>query len=143
MEAHSIPKCENQLFPRLRGKEVYRMKPKHHTHLSLSERHQIYVLLGRKVPLSQIASVLGRHHSTIYREVQRNTYWDDDIHYNCNQKKCIKFNHQNILNIFRPVQCRFTPQKSLNLFYRSSSIIDVRGHQEFQHPAPTCSPFLV
>jgi IS30 family transposase len=44
------------------------MKPKHHTHLSLSERRQIYVLLGRKVPLSQIATILGRHHSTIYRE---------------------------------------------------------------------------
>ena len=54
------------------------MKPKHYTHLSFSERRQIYVLLGRKVPLSQIATILGRHHSTIYREVQRNTYWDDD-----------------------------------------------------------------
>lgn len=54
------------------------MKPKHHTHLSLSERHQIYVLPGKKGPLSKIATIMGRHHSTIYREVQRNTYWDDD-----------------------------------------------------------------
>lgn len=54
------------------------MKKKHHTHLSLSERRQIYVLLGRKTPVCEIARQLGRHHSTIYREIQRNYFSDDD-----------------------------------------------------------------
>lgn len=54
------------------------MKEKHHSHLSLSERRQIYILLGRKTPVSQIAVLLGRHHSTIYREIQRNYFSDDD-----------------------------------------------------------------
>lgn len=54
------------------------MKEKHHSHLSLSERRQIYILLGRKTPVCEIARQLGRHHSTIYREIQRNYYCDDD-----------------------------------------------------------------
>jgi IS30 family transposase len=51
---------------------------KYHTHLSLEERRQIYFLLGRKVPVVKIARELGRHHSTIYRELQRNSYWEDE-----------------------------------------------------------------
>lgn len=54
------------------------MKEKHHSHLSLAERRQIYLLLGQKLPVCEIARQLGRHHSTIYREIQRNYYSDDD-----------------------------------------------------------------
>lgn len=54
------------------------MSKKHHTHLSLEERRQIYFLLGRKVSACEIARKLGRHHSTIYREIQRNSYWDEE-----------------------------------------------------------------
>jgi transposase, IS30 family len=35
-------------------------------------------LLGRKTPVCRIAEILGRHHSTIYREIQRNTYLEED-----------------------------------------------------------------
>jgi len=51
---------------------------KHHTHLSIEERRQIYLLMGRRVPVCQIAEALGRHHSTIYREIQRNGFWDEE-----------------------------------------------------------------
>jgi IS30 family transposase len=54
------------------------MKKKHHTHLSLEERRQIYLLLGSNTPVYRIAGILGRHHSTIYREIQRNTYLEED-----------------------------------------------------------------
>lgn len=57
------------------------MEKKNHTHLSLAERRQIYFLLGRKASVCRIAKILGRHHSTIYREIQRNTFWDED-HFN-------------------------------------------------------------
>ena len=57
------------------------MEKKNHTHLSLADRRQIYFLLGRKTSVCRIAEILGRHHSTIYREIQRNTFWDKD-HFN-------------------------------------------------------------
>ena len=52
----------------------------HHTHLSLEERRQIYLMLGRKMSACEIAKKLGRHHSTIYREINRNMYFEEDDH---------------------------------------------------------------
>ncbi|QDU80715.1 hypothetical protein Pla110_24480 [Polystyrenella longa] len=49
------------------------MEPRNHTHLSLEERRQIHQLLSRKMPVVAIAQELGRHRSTIFREVQRNS----------------------------------------------------------------------
>lgn len=51
------------------------VQKKHHTHLSLEERRQIYLRLGRKTSAVEIAKKLGRHHSTIYREINRNMYF--------------------------------------------------------------------
>lgn len=45
----------------------------HYCHLSLDERRTIYHLLGRKISKTEIARILGRHRSTIFREVQRNS----------------------------------------------------------------------
>ena len=56
------------------------MEPRNHTHLSLDERRQIYFMLGRKMSAVKIAYELGRHHSTIYREIQRNSYFEEDDH---------------------------------------------------------------
>ena len=44
-----------------------------YTHLSQSERYQIYALLKAGLSLSEIATILARHRSTIYREVSRNS----------------------------------------------------------------------
>lgn len=55
---------------------------KHHTHLSLEERRQIYFMLGRQVSVCEIANKLKRHHSTIYREIARNTYYEEEDHKN-------------------------------------------------------------
>lgn len=51
---------------------------KHHTHLSKSERRQIYLMLGKKISVCRIAQELGRHHSTIYREINRNSHFHED-----------------------------------------------------------------
>lgn len=56
------------------------MEPRNHTHLSLKERRQIYQMLGRKMSAVEIARQLDRHHSTIYREIQRNSYFEEDDH---------------------------------------------------------------
>ena len=56
------------------------MEKKKHKHLSLDERRQIYFLLGRKMPAVEIARKLGHHHSTIYREINRNMYYESDDH---------------------------------------------------------------
>ena len=44
-----------------------------YTHLSQSERYQISALLKAGHGLSEIANILRRHRSTIYREVSRNS----------------------------------------------------------------------
>ena len=44
-----------------------------YTHLSQTERYQIYALLKAGHSLSEIATILGRHRSTIYREISRNS----------------------------------------------------------------------
>lgn len=56
------------------------METKKHKHLSLEERRHIYLMLGRKASVTKIAQQLGRHHSTIYRELQRNSYFEADDH---------------------------------------------------------------
>jgi IS30 family transposase len=44
-----------------------------YTHLSQYERYQIYALLKAGHSLSEIAALLRRHRSTIYREISRNS----------------------------------------------------------------------
>jgi IS30 family transposase len=41
-------------------------------HLSMEERYAIAAMRGQRVPMAQIAGTLGRHRSTMYREVRRN-----------------------------------------------------------------------
>ena len=43
----------------------------HYCHLDMAERVQIMRLLERKIPVSQIAKIIGRHVSTLYRELRR------------------------------------------------------------------------
>ena len=43
------------------------------THLSQSERYQIYALLKAGQGLSEIATIFHRHRSTTYREIFRNS----------------------------------------------------------------------
>lgn len=63
------------------------MEPNHlntqkgnYTHLKESERYKIEVFLEQKMPVQQIARILGRARSTVYREIQRGTrtrlHWD-------------------------------------------------------------------
>jgi IS30 family transposase len=51
---------------------------KNHTHLSLEERRKIFLLVNSKTPVKRIAEQLCRHHSTIYRELARNTTYHED-----------------------------------------------------------------
>lgn len=46
-------------------------------HLSIDERRTIYQLLQQRCPVSEIAVALGRHPSTIHREISRNRHLDD------------------------------------------------------------------
>lgn len=55
-----------------------------YSQLSLDERRTIYKLLEAGRSKTDIAAYLGRHRSTIFREIQRNTYWDDDPYNNNN-----------------------------------------------------------
>lgn len=52
-----------------------------HTELDLRERRAIEDMLTAKVPMSKIATEIGRHRSTIYREIKRNGFEDNELPY--------------------------------------------------------------
>ncbi len=50
-----------------------------HTELSLRERRTIEDMLSAKIPVTEIAAEIGRHRATVYREIKRNRYFDDEL----------------------------------------------------------------
>jgi IS30 family transposase len=52
-----------------------------HTELDLRERRAIEDMLNAKVPVSKIAAEIGRHRSTVYREIRRNRFTDAELPY--------------------------------------------------------------
>ncbi len=52
-----------------------------HTELDLRERRPIEDMLNAKMPVSKIAAEIGRHRSTVYREIKRNQFEDDELPY--------------------------------------------------------------
>ena len=50
-----------------------------HTELDLGERRAIEDMLNAKVPVSKIAAEIGRHRSTVYREIKRNGFEDEEL----------------------------------------------------------------
>lgn len=52
-----------------------------HTELDLRERRRIEDMLNAKMPVSKIAAELGRHRSSVYREIKRNGFVDKELPY--------------------------------------------------------------
>lgn len=52
-----------------------------HSELDLRDRRKIEDMLRAKVPVHEIAVALGRHRSTIYREIGRNRFVDAELPY--------------------------------------------------------------
>lgn len=52
-----------------------------HTELDLRERRAIEDMLNARVPVSEIAAEIGRHRSTVYREIKRNYFIDGELPY--------------------------------------------------------------
>jgi IS30 family transposase len=52
-----------------------------YSHLKIADRRKIYVLSGQKKSASDIAAHIGRHRSTVYREIRRNTHLHEDPDY--------------------------------------------------------------
>jgi len=50
------------------------LMPRAYRQLALDERRTIFRLLNAKVPMTEIAQQLGRHRSTIHREISRNHF---------------------------------------------------------------------
>ena len=53
--------------------------PCSYVHLCLEERRRIHRLREAKVPIAEIAAALGRHRSTIHREIARNWWHDVEV----------------------------------------------------------------
>ncbi len=47
-------------------------------HVNLDDRRRIYRMQAKRLPVEEIARALGRHRSTINRELRRNTYIDPE-----------------------------------------------------------------
>ncbi|SNR88557.1 Helix-turn-helix domain-containing protein [Puniceibacterium sediminis] len=50
-----------------------------HTELGLRERRMIEDMLNAKMSVDEIAAEIGRHRSTVYREIKRNRFIDDEL----------------------------------------------------------------
>ncbi|EAR51836.1 hypothetical protein OG2516_16084 [Oceanicola granulosus HTCC2516] len=51
-----------------------------HTGLDLRERRLIEDMLNAKTPVSRIATELGRHRSSVYREIKHNAFSTKSCH---------------------------------------------------------------
>lgn len=49
------------------------------TELGLRERRTIQDMLNAKISVDKIAAEIGRHRSTVFREIKRNRYVDDEL----------------------------------------------------------------
>ncbi len=47
-----------------------------YSQLNLADRRRLFHFVERKLPIKEMARELGRHRSTIYREIRRNTFHD-------------------------------------------------------------------
>lgn len=52
---------------------------RYYSQLTLADRRRLHHLVERKVPINEMARQLGRHRSTIYREIRRNTFHDREL----------------------------------------------------------------
>ncbi|MBP2445789.1 IS30 family transposase [Rhizobium leguminosarum] len=50
-----------------------------YTQITLADRRRLHHLVAANVPIDQMARRLGRHRSTIYREIKRNTFRDREL----------------------------------------------------------------
>jgi IS30 family transposase len=50
-----------------------------YSQFTLADRRRLHQLVERKVPVHEMARQLGRHRSTIYRELKRNTFHDREF----------------------------------------------------------------
>ncbi|MGR9466010.1 IS30 family transposase (plasmid) [Rhizobium leguminosarum] len=50
-----------------------------YTQITLADRRRLHQLVAAKVPVNEMARQLGRHRSTIYREIKRNTFCDREL----------------------------------------------------------------
>ena len=50
-----------------------------YSQITLAERRRLFELKQLKVPLGDIARLMGRHRSTIYREIKRNSFRDTEL----------------------------------------------------------------
>src|SRR3569832_64776 len=72
----SIAKCESPIFAGVCTSEAPLART--YRHLDLDARRTLFRLVEARTPVGEIARRLGRHPSTIYRELGRNRFRDGD-----------------------------------------------------------------
>src|SRR5215213_4631364 len=74
---HSISKCD---MPVISMASLWRFgMSRCYTQITLADRRRLHQLVAAKVPVNEMARQLGRHRSTIYREIKRNTFRDREL----------------------------------------------------------------
>jgi hypothetical protein len=74
--AGSIAKCESPTFAGVCPSETPLGRT--YCHLDLDQRRTLFRLIEARTPVGEIAARLGRHPSTVYRELGRNRFRDGD-----------------------------------------------------------------
>ncbi len=92
-----------------------------HTHLTLIERGKLEAYLALNFSCRKIANLLGRHHSTIIREINRNKkdYHSITAQNNYDNRRKnnlgnIKFSQDIITIIEEKLQCTWSPEQIAN-----------------------------
>src|SRR5881275_2243194 len=75
-EVGSIAKCESPIFAGVCPSETPLART--YRQLDLDERRTLFRLVEARTPVGEIAERLGRHPSTVYRELGRNRFRDGD-----------------------------------------------------------------
>jgi hypothetical protein len=74
---HSISKCDMPVISMARFGDFGMSRC--YTQITLADRRRLHHLVAARVPVNEMAHQLGRHRSTIYREIKRNTFRDREL----------------------------------------------------------------
>jgi transposase, IS30 family len=114
------------------------MNTKTYTHLTQEERYQIFAYLERKIPISEIALALGRHKSTIYREINRGQKEDKHKQYSP-RKAHFRYKNNRRKNAKNKRYKGLSKKYVLNKLNEEWSPEQIAGRLKIEHPEQAIS----
>lgn len=118
----------------------------HYTHLQKTERMEIGILLRKGYSVTDIATELGRHPSSLYRELKRNTVAGSYVSTEAHQKAYVrrKYSKYQAMRIIEDVKLRDYIDTHLRLNWSPEQIAGRLAHEAGLKPvsAPTIYKYI-